>query len=146
VSLVTVIIIAFLIAFGGAQVVRTTQDRRTRQDQGRDIGPPWSGSCVSIRSLDLQIAQTGALTLAERSIRAAKGSAIVVDQAAWSASGWTGTHLGAYGSLHIASLLSGRGWALPMPTTGSSDGPLGALRGHSPEDSSQRMRFLTQLP
>jgi hypothetical protein len=79
-------------------LTRTKIDRRSMLDHGVAIGPPWSGRCVAARQVDLQTSPDASLQLASSAIVAIKGSGIVVDQSGWWANGWTGTHIGAYGS------------------------------------------------
>jgi hypothetical protein len=96
----------FLIAFTAtlivmlpvAEIVRTKMDRRALQERGVDIGAPWSGRCVTTRQVDLQTSPEESLQVASSAIVAIKGSGVVADRNTWSASGWTGTHFGAYGS------------------------------------------------
>ena len=80
-----------------ALAVRTRADRFTRMRAGRDIGAPWSGSCVETRQVDLGLTPEWALDVVARSMAAVGGSAITVDPPSWSAHGWTGHHIGAYG-------------------------------------------------
>ena len=90
--------IFLLVGVPVVEVLRTRKDRRTLQDRGVDIGPPWSGRCVTSRQVDLQRSPEASLQVAGAAIVAIRGSGVVVDRNAWSASGWTGSHIGAYGS------------------------------------------------
>ena len=87
-----------LIAVPVATIIRTKKDRRSLQYKGEDIGPAWSGRCVSARYCDLQTSPDASLELAGSAIVGINGSDVVLDRNGWSAIGWTGTHVGAYGS------------------------------------------------
>jgi hypothetical protein len=78
-------------------LVRTPQDRLARMRKGRDIGIPWSGSCVASRSIDLVVPMDRVLDMAAEAMVAVHGSEVTVDPVAWSVHGWTGIHLGSYG-------------------------------------------------
>jgi len=90
--------IVLLVGSSAGLLLRTKMDRHTMQERGVDIGPPWSGRCVSTRLLDLNASPDVSLGIAESAIVAVKGSGVVVDRSTWSANGWTGSHIGAYGS------------------------------------------------
>jgi hypothetical protein len=96
--LIVALVVGLLIGSAIAQILRTKRDRRTLEEHGVDVGPPWSGRCVSTRVVDLASGPDASLDLAGAAIVAIKGSGVVVDRNTWSATGWTGTHLGAYGS------------------------------------------------
>jgi hypothetical protein len=102
--------ILLLVGVPVVEVLRTKNDRRTLQDQGVDIGLPWSGRCVTSRQVDLQSSPDASLQVAVSAIVAIKGSGVVVDRNAWSANGWTGTHIGAYGSQVPIFLTQVAGW------------------------------------
>jgi hypothetical protein len=90
--------IALVVVVPTAEIFRTKNDRRTMQERGIDIGAPWSGRCVSTRVVDLKTSPDASLWIAESAIVAVKGSGVVVDRNTWSVHGWTGTHIGAYGT------------------------------------------------
>jgi len=90
-------LVFFTVAMAMTVLVRTPLDRQARLAKGRDIGLPWSGSCVDSRSVDLVVSMDRVLDLAAEAMAAVHGSAVTVDPVAWSVHGWTGTRLGSYG-------------------------------------------------
>lgn len=95
-----VVLVALILVLGSIVGItgRTLNDRLSLMQRGKDIGPPWSGRCVSTRYVDLQCSAEQALQIAHAAIGTMKrNTGVVSDRNSWSVVGWTGTHLGARG-------------------------------------------------